>query len=189
MASLGGKFPYVVVLKNTVTRQVNVLGYLLNLASCIFFIKEFLFVLGMHYLLAAAILIVLGMLLRNALRQRNGKKIFFDRAYLIVALLWLQMPYLQWLFIPFVILALLEHQVKFPLEIGFSEKHIVFNTFFRKKYDWSQLSNVMLKDGLLTMDFRSNRILQREIVDEEDEDDATEEEFNVFCREQLKKNM
>ena len=188
MSSLGGKFPYVVVLKNTVTSEVNLLGYILNAASCAFFVKEFVFVTGLHYLLAAAIAIILGMLIRDYTRMRNGRKIFFDRAYLITALLWLQMPYMQWLFIPFVILALLEHQVKFPLEIGFSENHVVFNTFFRKKYDWSQLSNVMLKDGLLTMDFRNNRLVQREIEDDDEEDDASEEEFNQFCREQLKKN-
>jgi hypothetical protein len=84
---------------------------------------------------------------------------------------------------------LLEHQVKFPLEIGFSENQIVFNTLFRKKYNWSQLSNVMLKDGMLTMDFYNNRLLQRQVEDDEDDDDATEEEFNLFCRQQLKKNM
>lgn len=193
MAALGGKYPYVVILKNKVTASVNIFGYLLNAASCAFFLIEFL---GpwmqdkeVNLLLILAILIIAGMLVRNIIRQRKGHKIFFDRIYLITALLWLHMPYMQWLFIPFVILALLEHQVKFPLEIGFSESRIVFNTFFRKKYDWSQLSNVMLKDGLLTMDFRNNRLLQREIEDDEEEEDASEEEFNAFCREQLKKNI
>ena len=126
--------------------------------------------------------------MRNFLRARKGKKIYFDRMYIICGLLWLHMSGMEWLIIPFAILALLEHQIKFPMEIGFSEGRIVFNTIFRKKYNWSQLSNVMLKDGLLTMDFRNNRILQREIDDDEEEDDASEEEFNLFCREQLKKN-
>lgn len=192
MAALGGKYPYVVVLKNKVSTAVNLFGYLFNVAAVALFLKEFVgSVVGVkdvNVLLVLAILIIVGLLLRNLLRARKGHKIYFDRIYLITALLWLHMPYMQWLFIPFVILALLEHQVKFPLEIGFSETRIVFNTFFRKKYDWTQLSNVMLKDGLLTMDFRNNRLLQREIEDDEDDDDASEEEFNLFCREQLKKN-
>jgi hypothetical protein len=41
-----------------------------------------------------------------------------------------------------------------------------------------------LKDGLLTLDFSNNKVVQREIEDDE-EDDADEEEFNNFCRNQL----
>ena len=193
MSALGGKYPYVVILKNKVSTPVNVLGFLLNIGACSFFIKEYVgpFVGSneVNLLLIFAILIIIILLVRNFIRYRNGHKIYFDRIYLITGLLWLHMPYMQWLIIPFVILALLEHQVKFPMEIGFSESRIVFNTFFKKKYDWSQLTNVMLKDGLLTMDFQNNRLLQREIEDDEEEDDASEEEFNLFCREQLKKNM
>ena len=189
MAALGGKYPYVVILKNKVSKPVNITGFLLNAVSCIFFLEEYVFIPTPSYLLLVAILIIIGLLIRNVIRLKEGHKIFFDRIYLITALLWLHMAGMQWLFIPFVILALLEHQVKFPMEIGFSESRIVFNTFFRKKYDWSQLSNVMLKDGLLTMDFHNNRLLQREIEDDEDEDDASEEEFNLFCREQLKKTV
>ena len=193
MAALGGKYPFVVILKNKVSTPVNIIGFLLNMGACGFFLKEFVGPLvgskEMSVMLIIAILIIIILLGRNFIRQQRGHKIFFDRIYLITALLWLKMPYMQWLFIPFVILAFLEHQVKFPMEIGFSESRIVFNTFFKKKYNWSQLTNVMLKDGLLTMDFRNNRLLQREIEDEEDEDDASEEEFNLFCQEQLKKSL
>ena len=92
---------------------------------------------------------------------------------------------MEWLFGAFIILALLERQVKFPLEIGFSESRIVFNTMLKKSYHWSQLGNVKLKDGLLTIDFLNNRLLQRELEDDEDEDEVSEEEFNEFCRKQL----
>lgn len=183
-----GKFPFVVVLKTTKDRSFNILAVLLNVASAAFFFKEFLLAGSIRYIQALAILVMLGVLIWNYLKSRKGKKVFYDRAYLITGLLWMGMPYMQWLFIPFIILALLEHQVKFPLEIGFSESQIVLNTIFKKRYLWSQLSNVMLRDGLLTMDFADNRLLQREVEDDEDEDDASEEEFNQFCRQQLKKN-
>ena len=94
---------------------------------------------------------------------------------------------MEWLFVAFILLAILERQAKFPLEIGFSESQVVFNTMLKKKYDWSQLSNVVLKDGLLTIDFHNNHLLQREVEDEEDEEDVPEEEFNEFCRAQLQK--
>jgi hypothetical protein len=37
---------------------------------------------------------------------------------------------------------------------------------------------------LLTLDFKNNRILQKEVVDDEEED-ADEDEFNTYCRERL----
>jgi hypothetical protein len=120
---------------------------------------------------------------------RKGQKVFFNFAYLTAALLWIKMPYMEWLFWAFILLGILERQVKFPLEIGFSETQVVFNTLFKRKYQWAQLANVVLKDGMLTIDFANNRLLQREVEDEDEEEDVSEEEFNSFCRTQLEKNV
>jgi hypothetical protein len=81
--------------------------------------------------------------------------------------------------------AFLEYQTKRPLEIGFDYDRIVINTLIRQRHDWSAFNNIVLKDGLLTLDFKNNRLMQKEIADDEDEDDADEEEFNTWCREQL----
>jgi len=181
------KYPYVVILKNQGTGQFNVFGLVLNLISCIFFAREFVFTQNKNIFLIAGIFLVIGLLGWNIHHMLKGKKVFFNRAYLISALLWIKMPYMEWLFVAFILLAILERQAKFPLEIGFSESQVVFNTLLKKKYDWSQLSNVVLKDGLLTIDFHNNHLLQREVEDEEDEEDVPEEEFNEFCRAQLQK--
>ena len=94
--------------------------------------------------------------------------------------------FVVWLSFLFIILALLEYQAKFSVEIGFSDNEIKFNTFFKKKYRWSDFTNIVLKDGLLTLDFANNKILQREI-EEDDEDEADENEFNDYCQKQLAK--
>jgi hypothetical protein len=83
------------------------------------------------------------------------------------------------------VLSFLEYQTKRPLEIGFDRDQVVINTLFRQRYDWSFFNNVLLKDGLLTLDFKSNRLLQKEVADDEDEDDVEEEEFNAYCRDRL----
>jgi len=41
-----------------------------------------------------------------------------------------------------------------------------------------------LKDGLLTLDFRDNKLIQKEVIDD-DEPDAPEDEFNDYCRSKL----
>ena len=91
--------------------------------------------------------------------------------------------YIPFLSVFFIIGALLERQIKFPQEIGFSKDAVTFNTFPFKNYSWQQLRNAMLKDNLLTLDFTNNKIIQKET--EADVPPETEQEFNEFCKEQL----
>lgn len=54
-------------------------------------------------------------------------------------------------------------------------------------YSWADIDNLIFKDGLLTLDFKSNKLLQVEITG--DASNVDESEFNRFCREQLNKKM
>jgi len=87
----------------------------------------------------------------------------------------------------FLLLALFERAALMPEEIGLGEEGIVFNSLIPRRVRWTALNQVILKDGLLTIDFKNDQLIQRETDDEEDEDyDATEEEFNEYCAEKLK---
>lgn len=119
-------------------------------------------------------------------RSEQGRRQVQYRYWLLIAGLgWLGMPYLPWLGILFFLQSFLEYQVKRPLEIGFSADRVVVNTLFKRSYVWSDFNNIILKDGLLTLDFKDNRLLQKEVADDEDEDDADEDEFNDYCRSRL----
>jgi len=48
--------------------------------------------------------------------------------------------------------------------------------------EWHQLSNVVKKDDLLTLDFKNNKLLQVHVINA---DHVAEDEFNRFCRDQL----
>ncbi len=189
MKSYGEKFPYVVILKNPNRKYFNYLGLLLSIASVILFLREIFDTERIHLIFILGVIFILGIIVYNLQGSKNGKKIYYSKALLIAALIWLKMPYGQWLFILFIILGLLERQAKASSEIGFGKDRIIFNNLFKKQLRWSQLSNVILKDNLLTLDFKNNRLVQHEVEDEEDEDDATEEEFNLFCSEMMTKNQ
>jgi hypothetical protein len=178
-------YTYVVTLKNQQTRYLDILGFLLSAASVVLFIEQMVVAtsVGLAYLLGA--IFIVGVLAWNVYQSsKHKRKVYYSRALLIAALVWMKMPYFQWLSFLFIILALLEYQAKYSVEIGFSDKEIVINTLFKKRYAWSQFSNIVLKDGLLTLDFTSNRVMQREVEDDED-DDTTEDEFNEYCNRQL----
>jgi hypothetical protein len=96
------------------------------------------------------------------------------------------MPYFEWLVIVFAFLALLEYQAKRSSEIGFAEDHIMINSLFKKRINWSEIDNVVLKDGWLTIDFKNNKLLQKEI--DSGESEAGDEEFNEWVSRREKEN-
>ena len=51
--------------------------------------------------------------------------------------------------------------------------------------EWGELTNVIRRDDLLTLDFKNNRLMQVQIINA---DDVPENEFNQFCQQQLNKN-
>lgn len=179
-------YQYVVSLRNKQSRFIDIIGLLLSLMSVAFFAWELIagLYVGIAYLLG--VVFVSGVLIWNVYQSSKGKKVYYSRALLIAALVWMKMPYFQWLAFLLIVLALLEYQAKYALEIGFGEEEIVVNSLLKKRYKWNQLDNVMLKDGIITLDFTDNRILQREIEEDED-DDADEDEFNAWCKKQLDK--
>ena len=73
-----------------------------------------------------------------------------------------------------------------PLKISLSNEDIRYISFPSKILKWSDLGNVVLKDDILTIDFKNNKLLQAEIEDGDIR--INEEEFNEFCRQQLKDN-
>lgn len=90
---------------------------------------------------------------------------------------WLYSQYI--LAILYLIAGLLENQAKQPVEIGFDRSGVTINGIPRKNYTWDQLNQVLMKDGIITLDFKNNKLIQREL--DEDVDAETESEFNRFC--------
>jgi hypothetical protein len=88
-----------------------------------------------------------------------------------------------WLGFAFLVLTILEKQVKFKQELGFDNEGVSFNSFPKKTYQWHEVNNVVLKDGIITVDLHNNKLFQKEL--ESDVTLAMEKEFNEFCRSQM----
>ena len=109
---------------------------------------------------------------------------YFRLALLIAAVGWFLGTERNWLMgILYAAAGLFEKQVKFPQEIGFSEDEIVFNTFPERRLQWNEVNNVLIKDGLITIDQKNNKLIQKEI--NEGVSLQVENEFNNFCRSKL----
>ncbi len=163
---------------------MNIIGFLLSFGSVVLFLREMILrqQLIVPYL-AGIIFVILLILWSWYIAVKKEKEMYYSKALLIAGLVWTKMPYMQWLIVVFVLLALLEYQAKLAPEIGFSADHFVFNGLFKKRYRWSEIENVVLKDGLLTIDFKNNKLFQKEI--DTGENEAGEGEFNGWVRDKL----
>jgi hypothetical protein len=67
--------------------------------------------------------------------------------------------------------------------IRFMAAHIYLPGRPEKKIEWKNVSNVVLKDGILTLDFKNNRLLQAPVI--ENWSNEEEKAFNTFCHDQI----
>ena len=179
-------YPYIIVLKNQSSRYINLIGFLLTTGSAILFLLEMIAAGRIVVPYLAGIIFITGLLVWNAWRYYgSNKEIYYSKALLIAGLVWTRMPYFEWLIFVFAFLAFLEYQAKLSPEIGFSTDYIVFNGLFKRKYPWASVSQVMIKDGLLTIDFVNNRLFQKEI--DSGDNEASEQEFNQWAENQKEK--
>lgn len=65
--------------------------------------------------------------------------------------------------------------------VVFTEDGINYPSFPRKLFLWKDVSNVVLKDGYLTIDLKNNILIQA-LVSKDSFDAVNESAFNTFCR-------
>ena len=134
------------------------------------------------------IVLLIYQLIVNRRLVKDEETASYQNAFYIIAISFLLLPatgamhFIISLF--YVLAAILERQVKFQQQIGFDKSGITINSFPKKHYDWNEIQNALLKEGILTVDFKNNRILQKEI--DLDISPFLEAEFNEFCRSHLK---
>lgn len=97
-------------------------------------------------------------------------------------LYWILLGY-WWIGVITLALSLLYRISKRELKIIVQPEHIIYPSFPKKIFLWVELNNVILKDGLITIDKKDNRLIQLPV--DETHFTLKEKEFNDFCRQQL----
>jgi hypothetical protein len=62
-------------------------------------------------------------------------------------------------------------------------KEFLLYTFPKKNYPWAYVENAIIKDDLITIDFKDNKLIQKQINEPVSITITTE--FNAFCAEQI----
>lgn len=178
---------YVVVLKNKSKKVLEQTGWLFSLFSLLLFSYS-IYLEPDHKFLYVFFVLIVSMLLINVINKKQQRSVRFFPLLIAAGIGILSSTDMPAIGILFLIAALLERRTSAKKEIGFSDHGIQFNYNKRRKIEWTDLNNVILRDDLLTIDLKNNSIIQVEVDDEEDADyEVGEDEFNVYCRTQLGK--
>lgn len=175
---------YALALKNEKERsyrRISIFLLIINFISILYLTYEKGFTKWGPLILATGA--ILSVLIVYYFKNKN-EKISFSAAFIFFMMAWLTANY--WL--PAILNAIFSSLHLLALQtpiVNVNENNVIYPSFPKKKINWKDLSNLILKDDLLTIDFKNNKIIQQKIA----EASATinEKEFNEFCRQQLNK--
>jgi hypothetical protein len=178
-------FPYVVVLKKKHQRTVDLISIFAGILFILLLIYSVIrktdnsLYFGIPVFISFA-----GLLGYNIKRYLDKKPVEFFFLYLMAIFSLFFFPAQSAFFIAMGITGFLSRRKE---EVGFSEQHIIFKSLWQRNIRWADLNNAMIKDGILTLDYKNNTLFQAETDDDDDNEeyDVSEDEFNAWCKEQL----
>lgn len=174
---------YQITLKNDKLKFYKLIGLLLVLSNLLVFI--FLLISGVHFYEAAASLLlsVLYIIYLLYLSKKSQIPFFINEfTFFILAGCWITLQsYLAAL--SCTVLGILYHLSLQKLQILFTGNFVKKLNFPKKEFSWDVFTNVLIKDNILTMDFKNNALIQAET-----ESSVNEIEFNEFAEQQIKRH-
>lgn len=173
---------YEIVLKNEKEKTYSVISWLLlisNLISIVILTIPLHFTRWGPFILAG---LAIAFALIPLYFKNRYEKIALGFAFFFFSLAWFFSPY-GWLCIPNLLFSILDPISRRKLCVQFYNEKVIYPAIISKKILWNEISNVILKDGILTIDLKNNKIIQQEI--DESIIPVNEKEFNEFCRQQL----
>jgi len=179
------EYDYLVTLRRNIDKKVNTVSVILLVISICIFLYTGARLMGTAFQKHAIICYVIaGFSGLWIVLKQLGKITYYRLAFLVSGAALFFPPFqLTWIGILFLLIGLLEKQAKFPQEVGFDAEGITTNAIPNRFYSWKEVTNVVLRGGILTIDFKTNKLYQKEVQNKVSR--ALEEEFNSFCRKQL----
>jgi hypothetical protein len=179
-------YDYVVVLRNDHIQFIEKTGWLLTFLIIMLLVFS-IYTTANSTSLYVSLIITLSLFISNWIEKIKKKNIVF-KPILITGGLGLSiassLPVIIGILI--IISGLIEKIILQKREFGFSKNIIQENGIFGKKINWGELNRVILKDDILTIDYKNNKLIQVHTDNEDDDDYEVEaDEFNAYCQNRL----
>jgi hypothetical protein len=173
-----------VTLKNDKIKYYKFIALLLVILNLAVFI--ILLISDVHFYEAAASLLLSGLYLIYLLYAAKKTRSTFcvnQFTFFILAGSWIVLrDYL--IAFACIILGILYHLSLQKLQFVFNSNFVKKMNFPKHVYSWEMFANVMLRDDILTIDLKNNKLIQLEI-----ESNINETQFNEFAQQNLSNNQ
>lgn len=174
------------VLKNEKIKFYNRLAtfiFMLNgVLISYFFFSDYSQITNNAVDIAVLILLLIAIVIYIIIPPGKKKELSFLFTAISIALYWVLIGY-WWIGAIMLLLFFLFKTSKRILKVQFFTDKIIYTSLPDRIIQWDQLTNVILKDQLLTIDFKNNKIIQQ-LLDVNNMP-VNEKEFNEFCKQQL----
>jgi hypothetical protein len=179
-------YDFVVVLRNNHKRSIEKTGWLLSILLLILLGFSILTELSSLMLIIVSF-ITIALMTSNYFEKRKKKDLSFKPILIAGGIGLIVASSLPFIIGSLLILCgLFEKTILQKREFGFSNNIIQENGLFGKKIRWNELNRVVLKDDLLTIDFKNNKIFQAYTDDEDDDEyEVGADEFNAYCQNRI----
>jgi hypothetical protein len=173
-----------ITLKNYKIKSYRFIALLIVLFNLAIFIYLQFFDKYFYDAAASLFLIAVYGLYRFYIAKKNKSGFYMDEvSFFILAGCWVAIRNYP-IAIGCLLMGILYHISLQKLLFVFNNISVKKINFPPSEYSWSEFSNVMLRDNILTLDFDNNKLIQLEI---ENEKNINEVEFNEFAHHQLVK--
>lgn len=173
-----------IVIKNEKIKSYRTIAFILLLINISAFILM-LFYDAFRYQAASAILLAgIYIVMRIYFTKKNHQGHYLDQILIFVlAGCWLGLQN-YYLMAALLFIGIIYYLALQKIRILFTPKEVRKLNFPQRVYEWNFFNNVIIKDNMLTLDFKNNHLFQAEI---EPQGNLNEKEFNQFARAQLNK--
>lgn len=171
-----------IIIKNEKVKSYQKIALIMLLLNLIIF--TFLLFYDAYHAVAVTSIMALALyvLLRWYVFKKYNSNHFFDEfVFFIPAMCWFGLHN----YILMLVLILMGFLYRFSLQklkFVFTAEKVIKINFPKREFDWNLFSNVVLKDNILTLDFKDNKLIQAEI---EKSQNLNEKQFNLFAQSQL----
>jgi hypothetical protein len=173
---------FVITLKNEKLKTYTIISWLIIALNFICFvylgISHLSPITNLPYFAAGLLAIIFLFRLISDREEFENDSISLCFSFAIIA--WIVMQF-YWAAVIIFFLYLFQDISRRKLVVLFFEDRIVYPSFPKRTIQWEELNNVILKDQILTIDLKNNKVFQNEIVSP-----ASEIDFNEFCETKLR---
>ncbi|MBA3675294.1 MAG: hypothetical protein H0W75_10150 [Chitinophagaceae bacterium] len=171
-----------ITFKNKNERTYHLIAFIYVVLHVLFFIYLLFDTTLWKQGIAGIVLSILYSAYRLVISKTRNLKFFYGEGIFFLFSMFFTVTGWWWLFV-------LELIISTFCMLLFQKRSVYVNPFLieykarpYKRYKWNEISNIILKDNILTLDFKNNKLIQGEI-----ETSVDENAFNTFAKQQLNK--